>query len=74
MAMTRCEELDRHTATRIQREYVTANLTRVVREECDEAVNLGLLTRNEVVDLVRREVAAWEFSTPHNQEADHEAK
>jgi hypothetical protein len=40
---------------------MTDTLRRMIREDCSEAVMLGFLSKSDVVDIVRREVSAWEF-------------
>jgi thiamine pyrophosphate-dependent acetolactate synthase large subunit-like protein len=57
-----CEMVRERSESR-QRDYVTETLRKMIREDCIEAANLGLLTKSDVVDIVRREVAAWEFET-----------
>jgi hypothetical protein len=54
-------EMQRENSERRQRDYVTDTLRRMIREDCSEAVMLGFLSKSDVVDIVRREVSAWEF-------------
>ena len=61
-----CEMVRESTESR-QRDYVAETLRRMIREDCSEAANLGLLSKSNVVDIVRREVSAWEFETAQGE-------
>ncbi|MFC3615143.1 hypothetical protein ACFORG_15365 [Lutimaribacter marinistellae] len=58
------DEMTRMTATGQMRELTIETLHRMVRQDLYEAVNLGLLTKDEACDEAIKTALDWKSKTP----------
>lgn len=53
------DEITRMTATSRMKEYTTQTLRRMIREDLDDAVKLGLMNRGEAFDEAIKAALNW---------------
>lgn len=58
------DEMTRMTANRRMKEHTAETLKRMIREDLDEAVNLGLLTKDEAFDEAIKTALDWKSNYP----------